>query len=290
MESSRKVAVHALVLVLLLQVTVAQHWSYGWLPGGKRSVGELEATIRMMGTGGVVSLPEEASAQTHERRRPYNVEQWKGLPKVQGNPQQAKHEQELFKSRCVHPRKRQRWPWHKHGRPSPYPRRPSAAARHGRSPATSDDFSRFSHHVFPGREPDACSPGPRRATGGMMSHTCLAGGCCPATLAAPGVALAPMPTQPPRTQPPPRRCLLRPVDVSKWQMMVGVCAAAWEEECQGRSFPATTSRDDGDNDNFKYDTFRVWSLDQANESWNDIGTEIKTFEPIVYRIEQFWNV
>lgn len=27
----------------------------------------------MMGTGGVVSLPEEASAQTQERLRPYNV-------------------------------------------------------------------------------------------------------------------------------------------------------------------------------------------------------------------------
>ncbi|XP_061823975.1 gonadotropin-releasing hormone 3 [Nerophis lumbriciformis] len=64
---------HVLLLALLLQGALAQHWSYGWLPGGKRSVGELEATIRMMGTGGVVSLPEEASAQTHERRRPYNV-------------------------------------------------------------------------------------------------------------------------------------------------------------------------------------------------------------------------
>lgn len=39
---------------------------------------------------------------------------------------------------------------------------------------------------------------------------------------------------------PPCHCLLRPVDVSKWQMMVGVCAAAWEEECQGRSFPAVS--------------------------------------------------
>lgn len=60
----------------------------------------------------------------------------------------------------------------------------------------------------------------------MMSHTCLAGGCGPVMLAAVGVALAPLA--------PPCRCLLRPVDVSKWQMMVGVCAAAWEEERQGR--------------------------------------------------------
>ncbi|XP_077437627.1 gonadotropin-releasing hormone 3 isoform X2 [Vanacampus margaritifer] len=73
MEASCKAVVHVLLLALLLQAASGQHWSYGWLPGGKRSVGELEATIRMMGTGGVVSLPEEASAQTHERRRPYNV-------------------------------------------------------------------------------------------------------------------------------------------------------------------------------------------------------------------------
>ncbi|XP_037128238.1 gonadotropin-releasing hormone 3 [Syngnathus acus] len=73
MEVGRKAVAHVLLLALFLQAASAQHWSYGWLPGGKRSVGELEATIRMMGTGGVVSLPEEASAQTHERRRPYNV-------------------------------------------------------------------------------------------------------------------------------------------------------------------------------------------------------------------------
>ncbi|XP_029305719.1 gonadotropin-releasing hormone 3 [Cottoperca gobio] len=73
MEASSRVMVQVLFLALVVQVTLSQHWSYGWLPGGKRSVGELEATIRMMGTGGVVSLPEEASAQTQERLRPYNV-------------------------------------------------------------------------------------------------------------------------------------------------------------------------------------------------------------------------
>ncbi|KAM8738028.1 gonadotropin-releasing hormone 3 [Acanthopagrus schlegelii] len=73
MEASSRVTVQVLLLALVVQVTLSQHWSYGWLPGGKRSVGELEATIRMMGTGGVVSLPEEASAQTQERLRPYNV-------------------------------------------------------------------------------------------------------------------------------------------------------------------------------------------------------------------------
>ncbi|KAF3841981.1 hypothetical protein F7725_023932 [Dissostichus mawsoni] len=84
MEASSRVMVQVLMLALVVQVTLSQHWSYGWLPGGKRSVGELEATIRisnppwfhcvqMMGTGGVVSLPDEASAQTQERLRPYNV-------------------------------------------------------------------------------------------------------------------------------------------------------------------------------------------------------------------------
>ncbi|KAM4607450.1 gonadotropin-releasing hormone 3 [Polymixia lowei] len=73
MEPSSRAVVQVLLLALVLQVTLSQHWSYGWLPGGKRSVGELEATIRMMGTGGVVSLPEETSARTLERLRPYNV-------------------------------------------------------------------------------------------------------------------------------------------------------------------------------------------------------------------------
>lgn len=95
----------------------------------------------------------------------------------------------------------------------------------------------FLLHLLPCSSPPACSPGPRRGTSGMMSHTCLAGGCGPAMLTAVGVTLAPL-VAPPLT--PPCLCLLRPVDVSKWQMMVGVCAAAWEEECQGRSFPAVS--------------------------------------------------
>ena len=44
----------------------------------------------------------------------------------------------------------------------------------------------------------------------------------------------------PSPPPPPHRCLLRPVEVSEWQMMVGVCAAAGVEECQGRTFPAVS--------------------------------------------------
>nr|XP_043902117.1 gonadotropin-releasing hormone 3 [Solea senegalensis] len=73
METGSRVMVQVLLLALVGQVTLSQHWSYGWLPGGKRSVGELEATIRMMGTGEGLSLPEEASAQTQERLRPYSV-------------------------------------------------------------------------------------------------------------------------------------------------------------------------------------------------------------------------
>lgn len=45
--SSSRVMVQVLLLALVVQVTLSQHWSYGWLPGGKRSVGELEATIRV---------------------------------------------------------------------------------------------------------------------------------------------------------------------------------------------------------------------------------------------------
>ena len=47
MKSSSKVTVQVFFLLLVVQVTLTQHWSYGWLPGGKRSVGELEATIRV---------------------------------------------------------------------------------------------------------------------------------------------------------------------------------------------------------------------------------------------------
>lgn len=47
MEVNSRVMVQVLLMALVVQVTLSQHWSYGWLPGGKRSVGELEATIRV---------------------------------------------------------------------------------------------------------------------------------------------------------------------------------------------------------------------------------------------------
>ncbi|NP_001117752.1 progonadoliberin-3 [Oncorhynchus mykiss] len=46
MDLSNRTVVQVVVLALVAQVTLSQHWSYGWLPGGKRSVGELEATIK----------------------------------------------------------------------------------------------------------------------------------------------------------------------------------------------------------------------------------------------------
>uniref|UniRef100_A0A4W5PAF6 Progonadoliberin n=1 Tax=Hucho hucho TaxID=62062 RepID=A0A4W5PAF6_9TELE len=80
MDLSRKTVVQVVMLALIAQVTFAQHWSYGWLPGGKRSVGELEATIRMMDTGGVMALPEETGVHVPERLRPYDVMSKKRMP------------------------------------------------------------------------------------------------------------------------------------------------------------------------------------------------------------------
>ncbi|CDQ58272.1 unnamed protein product [Oncorhynchus mykiss] len=97
MDLSSKTFVQVVMLALIAQVTFSQHWSYGWLPGGKRSVGELEATIRatvfsrvhrqslrsslrMMDTGGVMALPEETGAHIPERLRPYDVMSKKRMP------------------------------------------------------------------------------------------------------------------------------------------------------------------------------------------------------------------
>ncbi|XP_063046910.1 gonadotropin-releasing hormone 3 [Engraulis encrasicolus] len=50
MEQGRLVLL--LVLACACKECMCQHWSYGWLPGGKRSIGgELEATFRMMDDG-----------------------------------------------------------------------------------------------------------------------------------------------------------------------------------------------------------------------------------------------
>ncbi|XP_038847837.1 progonadoliberin-3 [Salvelinus namaycush] len=80
MDLSSKTVVQVVMLALIAQVTLSQHWSYGWLPGGKRSVAELEATIRMMDTGGAMALPEETGAHVPERLRAYDVMSKKRMP------------------------------------------------------------------------------------------------------------------------------------------------------------------------------------------------------------------
>ncbi len=47
MEWNGRLLVQLLMLVCVLEVSLCQHWSYGWLPGGKRSVGEVEATFKV---------------------------------------------------------------------------------------------------------------------------------------------------------------------------------------------------------------------------------------------------
>ncbi|TRY95476.1 hypothetical protein DNTS_007159 [Danionella cerebrum] len=54
MEWKGQLLVQLLMLMSVLEVSFCQHWSYGWLPGGKRSVGEVEATFRMMDSGDTV--------------------------------------------------------------------------------------------------------------------------------------------------------------------------------------------------------------------------------------------
>uniref|UniRef100_A0AAY4DK25 Progonadoliberin n=1 Tax=Denticeps clupeoides TaxID=299321 RepID=A0AAY4DK25_9TELE len=61
-----------LLVLLLGQVCVCQHWSYGWMPGGKRNIGgQLEATFRMMDGGN--TLLEEPKLLTLERLKPYGI-------------------------------------------------------------------------------------------------------------------------------------------------------------------------------------------------------------------------
>ncbi|XP_026856056.1 gonadotropin-releasing hormone 3 isoform X2 [Electrophorus electricus] len=59
MKCSQRLLVGLLVLSCVFSVSVSQHWSYGWLPGGKRSVGELEATFRMVDAGDAV-VPQDS--------------------------------------------------------------------------------------------------------------------------------------------------------------------------------------------------------------------------------------
>lgn len=47
MEWKGRVLVQLFMLVCVSEFSLCQHWSYGWLPGGKRSTGEVEATFRV---------------------------------------------------------------------------------------------------------------------------------------------------------------------------------------------------------------------------------------------------
>ncbi|XP_059375609.1 progonadoliberin-3 [Carassius carassius] len=71
MEGKGRVLVQLLMLACVLEVSLCQHWSYGWLPGGKRSVGEVEATFRMTDSGdAVLSIPVDSPM---ERLSPIHV-------------------------------------------------------------------------------------------------------------------------------------------------------------------------------------------------------------------------
>ncbi|KAK6482222.1 progonadoliberin-3 isoform X1 [Huso huso] len=47
MALARKSVLHLAVLALVAQICTSQHWSYGWLPGGKRSINELQASLEV---------------------------------------------------------------------------------------------------------------------------------------------------------------------------------------------------------------------------------------------------
>ncbi|KPP76822.1 receptor-type tyrosine-protein phosphatase epsilon-like, partial [Scleropages formosus] len=46
MELTGKSVLHLVVLAHVAQIGFSQHWSYGWLPGGKRSAGDTEAKVK----------------------------------------------------------------------------------------------------------------------------------------------------------------------------------------------------------------------------------------------------
>ncbi|KAG9268228.1 gonadotropin-releasing hormone 3 [Astyanax mexicanus] len=81
-EWNWRVVVGLLVLACVVEVGVCQHWSYGWMPGGKRSVGELEATFRMMDAGdAVVALPLNSPLQQITPLQTINEEDSEALKK-----------------------------------------------------------------------------------------------------------------------------------------------------------------------------------------------------------------
>ncbi|XP_018604920.1 gonadotropin-releasing hormone 3 [Scleropages formosus] len=61
MELTGKSVLHLVVLAHVAQIGFSQHWSYGWLPGGKRSAGDTEAKVKMMDSGDLVTFFDEPS-------------------------------------------------------------------------------------------------------------------------------------------------------------------------------------------------------------------------------------
>ncbi|KAI7804358.1 gonadotropin-releasing hormone 3 [Triplophysa rosa] len=81
MEWKGRQLVQLLMLMFVLEVTLCQHWSYGWLPGGKRSVGEVEATFRMMDGGdSVLSIPADSPMEPLPPIHIVNEVDAEGLP------------------------------------------------------------------------------------------------------------------------------------------------------------------------------------------------------------------
>nr|AAI63122.1 Gonadotropin-releasing hormone 3 [Danio rerio]AAI63130.1 Gonadotropin-releasing hormone 3 [Danio rerio]AAL99294.1 gonadotropin-releasing hormone [Danio rerio]AAU43785.1 gonadotropin-releasing hormone 3 [Danio rerio]CAC18539.1 gonadotropin releasing hormone [Danio rerio] len=81
MEWKGRLLVQLLLLVCVLEVSLCQHWSYGWLPGGKRSVGEMEATFRMLDPGDtVLSIPADSPMEQLSPIHIVNEVDAEGLP------------------------------------------------------------------------------------------------------------------------------------------------------------------------------------------------------------------
>ncbi|XP_051578575.1 progonadoliberin-3-like [Myxocyprinus asiaticus] len=87
MEWKGKILIQLLMLVCVLEVSLCQHWSYGWLPGGKRSVGEVEAMIRMMDAGNtVLTIPANSPMDQLSPVHIVNEVHAVGLPRGQRFP------------------------------------------------------------------------------------------------------------------------------------------------------------------------------------------------------------
>ncbi|NXG59802.1 GON1 protein, partial [Hemiprocne comata] len=71
MEKSRKIFISALLVVLSVEICLAQHWSYGLQPGGKRDaenlVGSFQEIANEMEKSGEVQKSECPGLYQHSR-------------------------------------------------------------------------------------------------------------------------------------------------------------------------------------------------------------------------------